>query len=201
MDYLWTPWRYTYLASSGRPGRKGVPEELANWPGDLGCIFCNMLAAAQYAKANGMAPIEADRAAGIVLRARHTYICLNRFPYNSGHVMIVPYAHKASLAGLEAPAAEEIMTLARQTEKVFETVYHPEGMNLGINLGRAAGAGVAGHLHMHALPRWAGDANFMTVTAETRVLPETLGMTWERLRRAFEEVSATGAEADRTHKH
>lgn len=190
MDYLWTPWRYTYLAPSGRPGRKGVPEELAAWPGDLDCVFCNMLAAVRYATSNGMDTIEADRAAGIVRYSRSMYVCLNRFPYNSGHIMIVPYTHTASLAGLEPAAAEEMMVLARQTEKVFENVYHPEGMNLGINLGRSAGAGVAGHLHMHALPRWTGDANFMTVTAETRVLPETLGQTWERLRRAFDELSA-----------
>lgn len=188
MDYLWTPWRYAYLASSGKPGRKGVPDALAAWPGDLGCVFCNMLAATEYAIAHGMAHQDADRAAGIIWRARSTFICLNRFPYNSGHIMIVPNLHCGSLASLDEPTAGEVMMLAQQSERALGKTYSPDGINLGINLGESAGAGVAGHLHMHVLPRWAGDANFMTVVAETRVLPETLDQTWERLHDAFAAI-------------
>jgi ATP adenylyltransferase len=99
--------------------------------------------------------------------------------------MIVPYAHEETLAGLDRAAALEMMTLAQRTDAVLRQVYTPQGVNLGINLGQAAGAGVAGHLHLHALPRWVGDSNFMTVIAETRVLPETLDTTWQRLREGF----------------
>jgi ATP adenylyltransferase len=99
--------------------------------------------------------------------------------------MIVPYAHQNSLANLEPVAALEMMTLAQRTEAVLRQVYSPQGINMGMNLGQAAGAGIAEHLHMHALPRWLGDSNFMTVIAETRVLPETLDITWQRLHQAF----------------
>jgi ATP adenylyltransferase len=132
-----------------------------------------------------MPAIDADRAANIVLRAEHSFICLNAFPYSSGHVMIVPYAHQETLANLEPVAALEMMTLAQRTEAVLRQVYSPQGINMGMNLGQAAGAGIAEHLHMHALPRWLGDSNFMTVIAETRVLPETLDITWQRLHQAF----------------
>jgi ATP adenylyltransferase len=130
--------------------------------------------------------VDAERASHIVLRAEHSFICLNAFPYSSGHVMIVPYAHEETLAGLDRAAALEIMTLAQRTDAVLRQVYTPQGVNLGMNLGQAAGAGVAGHLHLHALPRWLGDSNFMTVIAETRVLPETLDTTWRRLRDGFD---------------
>ena len=155
------------------------------WPGDLGCVFCNLLAAASYAVEHGTPAEEAERAAGIVLRAKHTFVCLNKFPYTSGHVMILPYAHQGSLAALDPSAAQEMMALAQRAAAVLDQVYSPDGLNLGMNLGHAAGAGVAGHLHLHALPRWTGDVNFMTAVAETRVLPETLETTWERLHTAF----------------
>ena len=106
--------------------------------------------------------------------------------------MIVPYAHKETLAGLERATALEIMALAQRTDAVLRRVYTPDGINMGLNLGKAAGAGVAGHLHMHALPRWTGDSNFMTVIGETRVLPETLEQTWERLRDGFSGESFSG---------
>ena len=124
---------------------------------------------------------------GLVLRGTHCYVCLNAYPDTAGHVMVVPYAHLDRLAGLTAEASHEVMDLARQTELVLERLYHPHGMNMGLNLGKAAGAGVAGHLHLHALPRWTGDTNFMTTVAETRVLPEDLETTWKRLRAGFEE--------------
>ena len=133
-----------------------------------------------------MTAADADRAANIVLRAEHSFICLNAFPYTSGHVMIVPYAHQETLAALEQEAALEMMKLAQRTDAVLRQVYSPQGINMGINLGQAAGAGIAAHLHLHALPRWLGDSNFMTVIAETRVLPELLETTWQRLREAFE---------------
>jgi ATP adenylyltransferase len=185
MDYLWTPWRYAYLVDADPGRRKGVPQELAAWPGDCDCVFCNLIAATQFAIEHGVPVADAERAAHIVLRAEHSYICLNAFPYSSGHLMIVPYAHEETLAGLDRATALEMMTLAQRTDAVLRQVYRPQGVNLGINLGQAAGAGVAGHLHLHALPRWLGDSNFMTVIAETRVLPETLDTTWQRLREGF----------------
>jgi ATP adenylyltransferase len=184
MDYLWTPWRYSYITDQSN-GRKGVPDELTGWPGDHGCVFCNMIAAVDYAIDQGMARDDAECAAGVVARGKHAFACLNRFPYTSGHIMIVPYEHQASLAALPVEAAHELIDMAQTSEAVFARVYHPDGMNMGLNLGKAAGAGVDMHLHLHVLPRWVGDTNFMTVTAETRVLPEELSVTWKRLREAF----------------
>jgi ATP adenylyltransferase len=160
MDYLWTPWRYQYMAqvTSGKQ-----PD----------CIFCD--AAARKDDENTL----------IVYRGAQTFIILNRFPYTSGHVMIVPYAHVAELNLCDPGALDEMMTLAQRVEKAFQANYKPDGMNLGMNLGRAAGAGVAGHLHLHALPRWFGDSNFMTVIGETRVHPEELKVTYQRLRKAL----------------
>ena len=186
MDHLWTPWRYAYVTQEDmREGRAGVPTRLAAWPGDHHCVFCNLIAAADYAVEHGMPAAEADRAANIVLRAATCYICLNAYPYTSGHVMIVPYLHEGSLGALAAEAAQEMMVLAQRTTRALEHAYSPDGINLGLNLGKAAGAGVAGHLHMHVLPRWFGDTNFMTVTGETRVLPEILDETWQHLHQAF----------------
>jgi ATP adenylyltransferase len=188
VDYLWTPWRYAYVTGADRATRQGIPEELAAYAGDSGCVFCNMIAAVEHVTENGMPREKAERAALIVLRAEHNYICLNRYPYTSGHIMVVPYEHQSSLATLNAPAAREMMELARQAERALGRIYNPDGFNFGLNLGKAAGAGVAGHLHLHALPRWLGDTNFMTATGETRVLPEDLAITWERVRAAFASV-------------
>ena len=159
MDYLWTPWRYTYITST-----KEAP----------GCVFC-------HSKDE-----KDDRKAGIVYRGEHCYICLNAFPYTSGHVMVIPYEHLDELRKLPEDAAHEMMDLCQRTETVLRTLYHPDGINLGMNIGAAAGAGIAGHVQMHVLPRWIADANFMTVVGETRVLPESLDVTWERMRKAFE---------------
>ena len=186
MDYLWTPWRYRYVTGADKTAeRVGVPDELAAWPGDNHCVFCNLHLSATYAAERGMDATEADRAAHIVHRGQHCFVCLNAYPYSAGHVMVIPYDHQQSLAALAEDASLEMMLLARQTETVLREVYSPQGINLGMNLGKAAGAGVDEHLHLHALPRWLGDTNFMTVTAETRVLPETLDMTWDRLHAAF----------------
>jgi ATP adenylyltransferase len=187
MDHLWTPWRYAYITRSDPKARSGVPPELSSWPEaeDKHCVFCNMLAAADYAIARGMALDVAERAIHIIHRGTHCFICLNAFPYATAHMMVLPYQHADSLAGISAEAAHEMIDLARQMEKILRSVYRPDGVNIGMNLGEAAGAGVAGHIHLHILPRWIGDTNFMTTTAETRVLPETLDVTWARLREAL----------------
>ncbi len=188
MDYLWTPWRYAYFTNaSSDQQRRGVPEKLAAWPGDLGCIFCNLLAATEYAIAHGKTAEEAERASRILLRTGDAFVCLNTFPYTSGHLMILPRVHQSSLAALSSQAAFAMTELAQRAETVLREVYSPDGLNLGLNLGQAAGAGVAAHIHLHVLPRWMGDANFMTVVGETRVLPELLEATWERLRPGFQQ--------------
>ena len=115
----------------------------------------------------------------------HNFVILNRYPYCSGHVMVVPYQHVATLEELPEEALGELIRLGRDCEKHLRAAYKPDGLNLGINLGKSAGAGIAGHLHLHVLPRWAGDANFMTVVGETRVEPEELSMTYDRLLAAF----------------
>ncbi len=191
MDYLWTPWRYQYITGTGPEAettRKGVPAALDAWPGDLHCVFCNLIASTDHAIAHGMAPEDAERAALIVYRAREVFVCLNRFPYNSGHLMILPYEHQSSLAMLPAATAHALVDHAQRAERALRRVYTPDGLNLGMNLGASAGAGVAGHLHLHALPRWTGDTSFMTVVSETRTLPESLEQTWQRLREAFAAV-------------
>ena len=185
MDRLWTPWRYSYVSRAEKSPRKGVPAELDAWVGDRGCVFCNMIAAVEFAIASGMDAKQAEQAAHIVHRGSHCYICLNAYPYSTGHVMVVPYRHTDSLAALEAAEAGEMMALAQSVERCLRAVYRPDGLNFGLNLGEAAGAGVANHIHLHGLPRWSGDTNFMTVLAETRVLPESLDVTWQRLRDAF----------------
>jgi ATP adenylyltransferase len=160
MDYLWSPWRYRYISTAG--------------PSDP-CFFCKA------------ASEDADRENLVVHRGRLCYVILNRFPYTSGHLMAAPYEHVATLGEMPEEAAVEMALLVRRAEGCLRRVYRPEGLNVGINLGHCAGAGVAGHVHTHVLPRWTGDSNFMTVVGETRVLPEELGDTWEKLSRAFAE--------------
>ena len=157
MDYLWTPWRYAYVSTADKAQV---------------CVFCNK------AEAD-------DRDSLIVHRAAHNFIVLNKFPYTSGHVMIVPYAHLDELQKLRAEAAQEMMALSQKTERILREVHHPDGINLGMNIGKAAGAGVAGHIHMHVLPRWVADANLVSVISETLVLPEILDDTWRRLKEKF----------------
>jgi len=193
MDILWTPWRYAYITGAvgamakpdEKPARPGVPEGLEAWPGNTGCVFCNLMAAVDYAIEHGMDRMEAEKAGLLVYRGEHCFVCLNRFPYTSGHVMVMPYAHLDRLAKVPVEAAHELMDLAQRTERMLEKVYRPHGLNFGLNLGEAAGAGVAGHLHLHGMPRWTGDTNFMTVVGETRVIPESLEITWERVRAGF----------------
>lgn len=153
--------------------------------GSGGCVFCNIVAAADYAIAQGMAAEDAERAVHLVARGPTCFLCLNAFPYSTGHVLLVPYRHVDSLAALTREEAQEMIELAQQVERILAEVYRPRGMNFGLNLGEAGGAGIATHLHLHALPRWVGDTNFMTAIADTRVLPESLGTTWEKLRAAW----------------
>jgi ATP adenylyltransferase len=189
MERLWTPWRYEYVTKSNRTGLPGVPEALSAWPGpadaDRSCVFCNMIAAVDYAVEHGMAAAEAEKAAGLLVRGRSCFLCLNAFPYSTGHILIVPYRHVDSLAALPSADAGEMMSLAQQVESVLRVVYHPSGLNFGLNLGQAGGAGIAEHIHMHVLPRWVGDTNFMTAIADTRVLPEALDTTWHKIRDAW----------------
>ena len=160
MDYLWTPWRYQYMKEAA----SGILPD---------CIFCDAVARKD------------DAETLVVYRGAKAFIILNRYPYTSGHVMIVPYAHVADLGSCDPAALSEMMQLAQRVETAFRANYKPDGMNLGMNLGRAAGAGVAGHVHLHVLPRWFGDSNFMTVTGETRVHPEDLATTYQRMRAAL----------------
>jgi ATP adenylyltransferase len=163
MDYLWTPWRYQYITETGR---------------ETGCVFCHAIERGDDARAL------------VVFRGRKNFVILNLFPYTTGHSMIVPYAHVADLASCDSETLAEMIGLARRVQLALEANYHPQGYNLGMNLGRAAGAGVAGHIHLHVLPRWAGDTNFMTAVAETRMQPEDLSVTYEKLRRALAQAAA-----------
>jgi len=160
MDQLWTPWRFRYVSQEERKD----------------CVFCEM-AAADPTK---------NREHLILHRAHFSFIVLNLFPYTTGHSMIVPYEHVGSLEGVRRETLQEMMDLARDLERACGAVYHPEGYNLGMNIGKSAGAGVADHLHLHLLPRWTGDTNFMTTVGETRVHPEDLLTTYEKMVSAFQ---------------
>lgn len=138
-----------------------------------GCIFCLAAASAD------------DEESLIVYRAKFTFVMLNRYPYTSGHLMIAPYEHVPRLSHATEEATGEMMRVARRAERILETAYKPGGLNIGMNLGEAAGAGIEQHIHLHVLPRWSGDANFMTSVAMTRVLPEALNETYAKLREAF----------------
>jgi ATP adenylyltransferase len=191
MHRLWTPWRYDYVSRAEDSSHPGVPAALSAWSDsgaqDHNCVFCNMIAALDFAIAHAMPVEDAEKAVHILARGPSCFLCLNAFPYNTGHLLIVPYRHLDSLAALPPEEAQQMISLAQRAESVLRAVYNPSGMNFGINLGEAGGAGIAGHIHMHALPRWIGDTNFMTVTADTRVLPEALDTTWQRLRQAWHD--------------
>jgi ATP adenylyltransferase len=189
MDHLWTPWRYNYVAGGEKTDpRRGVPPQLRAWSGDKQCVFCNMLGAVAWAVERGMDPLEADRTANILERGPSCYLVLNAYPYNSGHVMAVPYTHLSSLAGLELATADELTRMLRRAETAIRQAYKPHALNMGLNLGEAAGAGVVDHLHWHVVPRWNGDTNYMSVLAETRVLPEMIDQAWTKLREALATI-------------
>ncbi|MBV9759590.1 MAG: HIT domain-containing protein [Acidobacteriaceae bacterium] len=159
MTYLWTPWRSTYMKAKKEQSR---------------CIFC--VAAAEP---------ERDEENLVVFRGSSVFAILNRYPYTSGHLMIAPYEHIARLASATEETGAEMMRLTRRAEVILQRAYQPDGLNLGMNLGRAAGAGIEEHIHMHVLPRWSGDANFMTSVGNARLIPEALEETYAKLRDGF----------------
>lgn len=162
MDVLWSPWRYDYIKGSG--------EAVTS----TGCVFCDILANSA-----------SDEENFILKRAEFCFVILNIYPYTSGHLMIVPFEHIGDLDAAPKETTSEMMDLMQQAQTAIREAYHPDGFNFGMNLGRAAGAGVQEHFHMHALPRWFGDANFMTAVGQTRTIPEDLRTTYEKLKSGF----------------
>jgi ATP adenylyltransferase len=158
VDHLWSPWRYRYITGGAPAG---------------GCVFC----------LKGQPGNDLENL--VLARGRFNYALLNLFPYTNGHLVIAPFEHVANLEDLPAEAAAELMAMTQDAVRALRAVYRPDGINCGMNLGACAGAGIPGHLHMHALPRWFGDVSFMTSIGETRVLPEELPATWQRLRDAW----------------
>ena len=161
MNRLWAPWRLQYVTKEQPPA---------------GCIFCDKPQAGD------------DRASHIVHRGLSAFVLLNTYPYNNGHIMIAPFAHLSSLEDLPPATLHEMMDLAQQCIRAFKLSFRPEGFNLGFNLGAAAGAGIKDHLHLHLVPRWSGDTNFMPVVADTRVIPQSLDATYDQLSEALGRV-------------
>lgn len=158
MSHLWTPWRSTYMTEKKDKSR---------------CVFC--------AAAEG----NSDEESLLIYRGEFCFVILNRYPYTTGHLMIAPYQHVSRLLQVDSEVTAEMMRLARLAEEKLEDIYHPDGLNLGMNLGEAAGAGIEQHIHLHVLPRWKGDANFMTTVGGVRIMPEELGETYRKLRPRF----------------
>ncbi len=154
MHYIWSPWRMKYIE---------------NTKNKTGCVFCEALS-----QVDGPENL-------IIARGSKSFVILNRYPYTSGHLMVVPQVHRSSLGDLDPVTRSEIMELTNQATQVLEAIYHPQGFNLGMNIGEAAGAGITEHIHLHVVPRWGGDTNFMSSLAETRVLPESLEDTYHRV--------------------
>jgi len=171
LERLWAGWRAGYI------------EEVATAPAavDGECLFCALAAADPYD-------------ALVLARDDFVFAVMNAYPYTSGHLMIEPLRHEAALTGLRRAEANALIAMTQATNAALDAAYRPDGVNLGVNLGRAAGAGVPGHVHLHAVPRWVGDTNFMTAVAETRVLPESLRTSFEKLKKAWphSEMSTTG---------
>jgi ATP adenylyltransferase len=163
MDRLWTPWRYDYVS--------GID------PSDVGCVFCRILAER-----------DKDQESFVLFRGKMLFVILNLFPYTVGHLLIVANRHIALLSEAEKEELHAFIEMAQICVAALQDEYHPEGFNLGFNLGRTAGAGVDRHLHMHVLPRWTGDTNFLSVVSETRVLPEELSKTQRRLLPHFHDL-------------
>jgi ATP adenylyltransferase len=163
MDHLWTPWRSTYIEETKR-GEPGA------------CIFCHAIE-------------RPDEENFVLHRGEYAFALLNLYPYSTGHLMVAPYAHVCRLNAVGDEVTSELMRLARLAELVLEEVYKPHGLNAGFNLGEAAGAGIAGHIHLHVLPRWKGDANFMTVIARTRIMPEAIETTYQKVRTGFQRFA------------
>jgi len=158
MKYLWSPWRMKYVENSKE---------------EEGCVFCN-------------AQAKEDSAQNLIAqRGKHAYVILNRYPYTSGHLMVIPFEHKPNLEELDSATRAEMVELISLCTTVLQAVYKPEGFNIGANIGEAGGAGVKEHVHFHIVPRWMGDTNFITTVSETRVLPESLEDTYKRVKAGF----------------
>lgn len=158
MKHIWSPWRMKYIEKHEK---------------ESGCVFC-------------IAQAKADSAENLIaFRGKNAYVILNRFPYTSGHLMVIPFSHEPNLENLDTETRAEMMELASRCTTLLRKVYRTESFNMGINIGEAAGAGVLGHVHIHIVPRWAGDTNFMSTTGETRVLPESLEDTYQRVHEEF----------------
>lgn len=157
---LWAPWRMEYIKSAK----------------EAGCIFCDK------PRQNN------DRENFIVHRGTHCFVIMNKYPYNNGHLMIVPYRHQGDIEGLNAAEKEEMMVLLQVSARALKKVMSPHGFNVGMNVGKIAGAGIEDHLHFHLVPRWNADTNFMPVTGHTKVVSEGLGETWEKLKEVFQKV-------------
>jgi ATP adenylyltransferase len=161
MNHIWSPWRMEYIENNNK---------------EDGCIFCN-------------AQEREDSAENLIaFRGEHSYVILNRYPYTSGHLMVVPFDHQPNLEELDPQTRAEMMELTSRSMTILRNVYNPQAFNMGANIGEAAGAGVKEHVHLHIVPRWYGDTNFMSTLGETRVLPEILEDTYERVRKGFQEA-------------
>lgn len=160
MKYIWSPWRMKYIQQRKREG----------------CFFCQAL----------LLPDSAENL--VVYRGQSVFAILNQYPYTSGHLMVVPYMHVRNLQDIASPVRAEMMEISNKAIQALSCVYAPEGYNLGINIGDVAGAGVADHIHMHVVPRWSGDTNFMSTLTGTRVLPEDLAVTYQRIRDVWERL-------------
>jgi ATP adenylyltransferase len=166
MERMWTPWRLPYILSEKQPG----------------CIFCRMLDAGD------------DRAELILLRGERAFLVLNRYPYNNGHLMAVPYRHVDSVDKLDTDELNDLMAMTALGVRVLRQAMQPEGYNIGINQGKVAGAGVADHVHQHIVPRWAGDTNYMSVLSDTRLIPQDLDDTYTQLQQALAAVTGQAPE-------
>jgi ATP adenylyltransferase len=177
VDRLWTPWRLDYVKAN---------------TSELECVFCRAVASSAEASAEAEVSATAGQPGDplVVHLGGTAYVILNRYPYNNGHLMVVPRRHVASLSGLTIEELHEIAELTQRSEVVLREAYEPGGINVGLNLGKPSGGGILHHLHVHLVPRWVGDANFMTVIGETRVLPEELGVTAARLKPIFERLAS-----------
>lgn len=165
MEHLWTPWRMEYLVSEKAPG----------------CPFCAALAA------------DDDCGHYILYRGETCFVILNKYPYNNGHLMILPYRHVSDFPHLSTDERREFMELVDLSLRAHRRSSNPDGFNVGMNLGEAAGAGITEHIHMHIVPRWSGDTNFMTAINDTRAIPELLEQAWERLKPVFDELTSDSA--------
>jgi ATP adenylyltransferase len=163
LDRLWSPWRYEYIASGG-----AADSEYSD------CIFCSL-----------RDDPDKDEANFVIHRANHNFVVLNIYPYISGHLLIVPYEHVGELDAATKQTTDELMDLTKRCQTALREAYQPAGFNIGMNLGKSAGAGIVDHIHIHILPRWTGDTNFMSTVGNTRVIPEDLATTYQKLRAKF----------------